>query len=86
MCGHSRVVADVDTEYSQQQGERNGPARISKIMRAGPAPLLFLPGTQWKYSAGHDVVARLVEVWTGCSYEEFLRSEVCSNHLGAYLS
>lgn len=56
-----------------------GPAPTSlaeSVQQVAASPLLFLPGTQWKYSGGHDVVARLVEVWTGCSYEEFLRSEV----------
>ena len=42
------------------------------------APLLYAPGSQWSYGPGHDVLGRLVEVWTGVPYADFLRDEVKS--------
>jgi CubicO group peptidase (beta-lactamase class C family) len=38
--------------------------------------LRFAPGSEWQYGAGHDVLARLIEVFTGETYEEFLAANV----------
>lgn len=39
-------------------------------------PLLFQPGTRFNYSVATDVVGRLVEVCSGSTLDEFLRSRV----------
>ena len=41
-------------------------------------PLDFQPGSQWGYSPriGHDVVARIIEIVSGESYDEFLRQRI----------
>jgi CubicO group peptidase (beta-lactamase class C family) len=40
-------------------------------------PLEFEPGTKWKYSsAGIDVLGRLIEVFSGQSYEDFLAQRI----------
>ena len=39
-------------------------------------PLAFQPGTQWRYSLGTDVLARLVEVWSGQPFDEFLKQRI----------
>lgn len=41
-------------------------------------PLAFQPGTQWAYSglAGPDVLARVVEIVSGQSYDEFVRTRI----------
>ena len=40
-------------------------------------PLEFEPGTKWKHSsAGIDVLGRLIEVFSGQSYEEFLAQRI----------
>lgn len=39
-------------------------------------PLSFHPGTQWEYSVATDVLGRLVEVVSGESFEQFLRSRI----------
>ena len=44
--------------------------------RLGGWPLRFQPGTQWLYSFGMDVCARLVEVMSGQSYDEYLAEHV----------
>ena len=39
-------------------------------------PLAFQPGTRWRYSVGHDVVARIVENAGGLPYGEYLRRRI----------
>ena len=39
-------------------------------------PLNFAPGTQWKYSRGLDVCARIVEITSGMSFADFLDKEI----------
>lgn len=39
-------------------------------------PLLFEPGTQWKYSLSHDVLAVLVEVLTGQRFEDYVKQQI----------
>jgi len=39
-------------------------------------PLLFNPGERWEYSLGVDVLGRLVEVVSGKSFDEFLRTRL----------
>ena len=41
-------------------------------------PLDFEPGTRWSYSprTGHDVVARIIEIVSGTSYDVFLRERI----------
>jgi CubicO group peptidase (beta-lactamase class C family) len=48
------------------------------IPRFGALPLDFQPGTQWRYSglAGFDTLARIVEVASGLTFEQFLRQRL----------
>lgn len=39
-------------------------------------PLLFEPGTEWNYSHATDVLGRVIEVVSGQSLDEFLRSRI----------
>ena len=39
-------------------------------------PLRFQPGRGWAYGEGISVVGRLIEVWSGVPYDEFVRAEV----------
>jgi CubicO group peptidase (beta-lactamase class C family) len=39
-------------------------------------PLAFQPGTAWRYSYAHDVVARLIEVISGQSLDVYLRENL----------
>ena len=39
-------------------------------------PLNFIPGSQWKYSRGLDVCARIIEITSGMSYANFLTEEI----------
>ena len=42
----------------------------------GQAPLEFEPGSQWKYSSGLNVAARIIEVLSGESYADFLQQRL----------
>ena len=39
-------------------------------------PLAFQPGSAWRYSFAHDVVARLVEVISGQAFDDYLREHI----------
>ncbi len=39
-------------------------------------PLLFNPGDRWEYSLGIDVLGRLIEVWSGKTFDEFLHTRI----------
>jgi CubicO group peptidase (beta-lactamase class C family) len=39
-------------------------------------PLVYHPGTSWEYSVATDVVARLVEVISGQSFDKFIRQRI----------
>ncbi len=39
-------------------------------------PLAFEPGTKWQYSASIDVLGRLIEVWSGKKFEDFLGERI----------
>ncbi len=44
----------------------------------GEFPLVFHPGTQWRYSFATDVVAHMVEVITGEAFDAFLERSIFS--------
>lgn len=50
----------------------------SYIPRLGQVPLDFQPGSQWAYSggAGPEVLSRIVEIVSGQSYDEYLRTRL----------
>jgi CubicO group peptidase (beta-lactamase class C family) len=39
-------------------------------------PLLFQPGKHWYYGFSGDVLGRLVEIWSGQPYDEFLQDRI----------
>lgn len=39
-------------------------------------PLMFEPGTSWRYSVCHDVIGALIEKWSGMSFGEFLEANI----------
>jgi len=55
-----------------------GDSLATYIPRLGGVPLDFQPGTQWAYSglAGPDTLSRIVEIVSGQSYDEFLRTRL----------
>lgn len=69
----------------------NGPEPIQRLLQPSPyaepslealsrrvanAPLLYQPGTRWVYSFSHDIQARLVEVLSGMSFDDYTRERI----------
>jgi CubicO group peptidase (beta-lactamase class C family) len=46
------------------------------VASLGTLPLLHQPGEVWEYSIGYDVLGRVIEVVSGQSFEQFLRSRL----------
>lgn len=57
--------------------KRNGNYTLEQLVdKLAEVPLLFEPGTHWMYGFSHDVLARLVEVVSGQSIDEFVEQEL----------
>ena len=46
------------------------------IPKVAARPLSFQPGTQWGYGGGLDVVARVIEIESGISFNEFVQKRI----------
>ncbi len=53
-----------------------GNTLASMCEKLGTLPLVFEPGTSWRYSLATDVTARLIEVVSGQSFDEFLQEAI----------
>lgn len=49
---------------------------LDTVRQLAKVPLLFEPGTSWKYSLCHDVIAALVEVWSGQKFEAYVKEHI----------
>jgi len=47
---------------------------MSKVLAA--IPLSHQPGDAWRYGQGLELIARLVEIWSGQRYDQFLRERM----------
>jgi CubicO group peptidase (beta-lactamase class C family) len=78
--GYGPGNADLDIE-TLRAPERAGPVRRDATLedlalRLAGEPLRFHPGTQWLYSLGTDVCARLVEIISGRRFDDYLRTVI----------
>lgn len=55
-------------------GEQYDIRALSKVLAS--IPLSFDPGTHWRYSLGHDVLAAFIEVVSGKKYSQYLKDEI----------
>jgi CubicO group peptidase (beta-lactamase class C family) len=55
---------------------RSGLTLETLTRQIGGWPLRYQPGTQWLYSFGMDVCARLVEVLSGRAFDDYLAAEI----------
>ncbi|MCB1693991.1 MAG: beta-lactamase family protein [Pseudomonadales bacterium] len=46
------------------------------VDKLGTLPLAYHPGERWQYSVSADILARLVEVWSGKTFIEFLQERI----------
>lgn len=65
----------VDQMY-RERGVLEQPTLEDMVAELGSIPLAFQPGTRWHYSVSTDVLARLVEVVSGQSFDAFLEERI----------
>lgn len=59
------------------KGETNGVCQTREVMRyLATEPLEFEPGTKWRYSFAHDVLAAFIEVLTGKPFGEYVKENI----------
>ena len=72
---HFTEYGVVDQLYRDTKQVRDRPlAEFSAD--AAKLPLAFHPGTKWRYSIAHDILARVVEVISGQAYDDFLQDRL----------
>ena len=61
-------------EVLDKEGDNAGTVEIANAFADGP--LLFEPGTHFKYSLCHDVLGAVIEVASGVKFSEYLRTAI----------
>lgn len=67
---------DLQTEAIQKASARPGANTVSMVSVLAEAPLHFEPGTHYRYSLCHDVLAAVVEVVSGMPFSEYVRTHI----------
>jgi len=72
---HSRPLSTAEAGKSPRKA---GETLADYIPRLGQVPLEFQPGSRWSYSpgAGFDSLARIVEIASGQSIDQFLKQRI----------
>jgi CubicO group peptidase (beta-lactamase class C family) len=47
-----------------------------KMKTLGTLPLKHQPGERWTYGLNHDVLGYLIEIWSGMSFDQFLKTRI----------
>ena len=64
-------------EMEQHRIDFHGLTPLAEMAdRAAALPLAFQPGSRWEYSVGIDILGRVVEVVSGLSLGEFLKTHI----------
>jgi len=73
MCGG--LTYDIDHEAIKSAAAKT-PSTLDMVKAMAKMPLAFEPGTKYKYSLCHDVLAAIIEVVTGMKFSEYLQSNI----------
>ena len=71
-----RDESHVDRMYHEADLLNRGQTLEEMVDKLSELPLAFQPGTRWCYSVATDIVARLVEIISGMSFDERLRQMI----------
>ena len=79
--GYGPANTDLDLGTPGESGRmrspfHGAPSLAELVEGLATEPLRFQPGTQWLYSFGTDVCARLVEVISGVAFDEYLAATI----------
>lgn len=66
----------VDQQYRRANVSDMDADLVALTGKLGKLPLMYEPGTDWIYSLSVDVLGRLVEVWSGQSFDVFLQKRM----------
>lgn len=66
----------VDQAYRDAAMDKREFTLTEMVDRLATLPLVYHPGTAWRYSFSTDVLGRLVEVWSGESLDEFFQRHI----------
>lgn len=66
----------VDQAYRDAKMDQRQYSLTEGVEMLAKLPLVYHPGTAWRYSFSTDVLGRLVEVWSGESLDEFFQRHI----------
>jgi CubicO group peptidase (beta-lactamase class C family) len=67
----------VEKRYKKDKPIDRASSLPTMITKLSDIPLAFEPGTKWQYSVSIDVLGRLIEIWSGNKFEDFLAERIC---------
>ena len=70
------MESPIDALLTQRQIMAPDATLADMIDKLEDIPLAYQPGARWQYSVSTDVLARLVEVWSGQSFYDFLKARI----------
>ena len=66
----------VDTLYMERKVLHPGSTLAEMVDKLAELPLAYQPGARFQYSVSTDILARLVEIWSGMSFIDFLKERI----------
>jgi CubicO group peptidase (beta-lactamase class C family) len=77
LSGGTKPPIDAIHEAYEKADLFNPTVSLAQMMkRLAKMPLVYQPGTTWNYSLGQDVQARLVEIFSGMPFDQFLEKRL----------
>ncbi|HVT64268.1 MAG TPA: serine hydrolase domain-containing protein [Mycobacteriales bacterium] len=74
---HNSIVDEAYRNAGYEFGAPEHAKNIADVVEDwAKLPLLFQPGTAWGYGNSHEVLGRLIEIWSGQPLDEAVRSRV----------
>jgi CubicO group peptidase (beta-lactamase class C family) len=70
------MIALIQPDLARIIGQAPVEPVAETVKKAARVPLIFQPGTEWNYGMGHDVAGVLVEIISGQSLDEFMRTRI----------
>ena len=71
------LTYDLKNEAIQALMEKEpNPTTRELIAALAKVPLIYEPGTRWRYSLGHDVIAAVIEVISGERYSDYMQNHI----------
>ncbi len=71
------LTYDMNSEGIRELLKEKPEATTREVVAAiARMPLLFEPGTHWRYSLGHDVIAAVIEVISGERFSDYLQKHL----------